>query len=97
MKVESNRAQHVFEVLVYLNDLDPDAARVELYADGVNGDGPVRQEMERVRELTGASKGYGYRTQVSATRPAVDYTPRVIPQFNGAAIPLEATRIRWRG
>ena len=49
MKVETNGEQHVFEVQVYLNDLDPNAVRVELYADSVDGDGPVRQEMARVR------------------------------------------------
>ena len=35
---------------VYLNDLDPKAVRVELYADGVMGGAPVRQEMKRVRQ-----------------------------------------------
>ena len=30
MKVETNGEQHVFEVQIYLNDLDPNAARVEL-------------------------------------------------------------------
>ena len=49
MKVETNGEQHVFEVQVYLNDLDPNAVRVELYADGVDGAGPVRLEMTRVR------------------------------------------------
>ena len=34
------------------------AVRVELYADGVNGGEPVRQEMKRVRQLAGASGGY---------------------------------------
>ena len=70
MKVETNGEQHVFEVQVYLNDLDPNAVRVELYADGVNGDGPVRQEMERVRQLPGASGGYVYSAAVPAARPA---------------------------
>ncbi len=37
----------------YLGDLDPDAVRVELYADGVMGAGPVRHEMEPVRQLAG--------------------------------------------
>jgi glycogen phosphorylase len=37
----------VFEVEVFLNDLDPNAVRVELYADGINGGDPVRQEMKR--------------------------------------------------
>ncbi len=38
--------QHIFEVEVYLNDFDPNAVRVELYADGINGSGPMRQEMK---------------------------------------------------
>ena len=37
VKVETRGEQHVFEVQVYLNDLDPKAVRVELYADGVMG------------------------------------------------------------
>ena len=53
MKVETNEQQHIFEVEVYLNDIDPDAVRVELYADGINGGSPVRQEMKRVRQLAG--------------------------------------------
>ena len=36
------------------------AVRVELYADGINGEGPVRQEMKRVRQLAGAVNGYAY-------------------------------------
>ena len=96
MKVETNGEQHVFEVQVYLNDLDPDAARVELYADGVNGDGPVRQEMECVRQLAGAARGCAYGARVPATRPATDYTARVIPRFTGVAVPLEAARILWQ-
>jgi starch phosphorylase len=96
MKVETGGERHVFEVQVYLNDLDPNAARVELCADGVNGGGPVRQEMERVRQLVGACGGYAYRARVPATRPATDYTARVIPQYAGVAVPLEAARILWQ-
>src|ERR1035438_4212668 len=36
LRVETNADHHVFEVEICLNDLDPTAARVELYADGVN-------------------------------------------------------------
>ena|SRR6185369_3661248 len=35
-RVETNADHHVFEVEVFLNDLDPNAVRVELYADGNN-------------------------------------------------------------
>ena len=55
VKIETRGEQHVFEVQVCLNDLDPKAVRVELYADGVMGSAPVRQEMKRVRQRTGAS------------------------------------------
>ena len=74
----------------------PKAVRVELYADGVNGGEPVRQEMKRVRQLVGASGGYVYSAAVSAGRPARDYTARVIPHCDGVAVPLEAARILWQ-
>jgi len=96
MKVEPDGEQHVFEVQVYLNDLDPNAARVELYANGASGDGEVRREMECVRQSGGASGGYAYRARVPATRPAADYTPRLVPHYTGVAVPLEADRILWQ-
>ena len=96
VKVETQGGQHVFEVQVYLNDLDPKAVRVELYADGVNGGSPVRQEMKRVRQLAGAPGGYVYSAAVSAARPPADYTARVIPHCDGVAVPLEAARILWQ-
>ena len=40
LRVETNADQHVFEVELSLNDLDPNAARVELYADGIDGGDP---------------------------------------------------------
>ncbi len=96
MKVETNGEQHVFELQAYLNGLDPHAARVELYADGANGDSPVRQEMERVGPSAGEAGGYTYRARVSTTRPATDYTARLIPHYDGVAVPLEAARILWQ-
>jgi starch phosphorylase len=95
-KVETNAGQRVFEIEVNLHELDPAATRVELYADGVDGGGPVRQEMERVGQLAGACNGCTYRARVSAERPATDYTARLIPSYLGAAVPLESFRILWQ-
>ena len=92
----TNGDQHVFEAQVYLNDLDPDAVQVELYADGVMGSAPALRPMNRVRQLDGASGGYLYSASVSAARPSTDYTARVIPHCDGVAVPLEAARIRWQ-
>ena len=96
VKVQTNAAQHVFEVQVRLNDLDPKAVRVELCADGVTGSDPVRQEMKPVRQPVGASGYYVYSAAVSAARAAKDYTARVIPHYDGVAIPLENARILWQ-
>lgn len=96
MKLETDDNQHRFEVQMYLDDLDPEAVRVELYADGVNGALPERVEMKRVRQLVGALNGYAYRAEVSAVRPATDYTARLIPHRDGVSIPLEAPRILWQ-
>ena len=95
MKVASDGGKHVFEVQVYLSNLDPNTVRVELYANGVNGGEPVRQEMMRGGQLVGAN-GYIYSAQVPSTRPATDYTARVIPHYAGVAVPLEAARILWQ-
>jgi starch phosphorylase len=96
VKVETDGEQHIFEVQVYLDDLEPEAVRVEIYADGVQGGAPVRQEMKRVRQLVGATNGYAYRAGVPAVRPATDYTMRLIPHHDGVAVPLEAARILWQ-
>jgi len=96
MKIATNGGHHVFEVQVYLNGLEPDAVRVELYAEGVNGGSPVRKEMTRGHQLVGAENGYFYDAQVQATRPAADFTARVIPHRAGIAVPLEAAHILWQ-
>jgi starch phosphorylase len=96
VKVETRGEQHVFEVQVCLNDLDPEAVLVELYADGVMGSAPVRQEMKRVRHLAGAPGDYVYSATVPAGRPPANYTARAIPQRSGVAVPLESALILWQ-
>ena len=96
VKVETDGEQHVFEVQAYLDDLDPEAARVELYANAADGALPVRVEMKRVRQLVGATNGYAYRAGVPTARPAEEYTVRIIPHHDGVAIPLEDAHILWQ-
>jgi starch phosphorylase len=95
MKVETKGQQHVFDLEVYFNDLDPKTVRIELYAESVNGCGPRREEMKLARQLAGASGGYVYSAAVPAAQPPTDYAARMTPQRSGTAIPLESTRILW--
>ena len=71
---------------------------IELYADGVNGGNPVRQEMnpDSSGQPPGASGGCVYRAAVSAARPPADYTARAMPHCDDVAIPLEDARILWQ-
>jgi starch phosphorylase len=96
LKVETRGGQNVFEIQVYLHDLDPKAVKVELYANGVMGGAPVRQEMKRAGPLAGVPGGYIYSAAVPAARSPADYTVRVIPHFDSVAIPLEEARILWQ-
>jgi starch phosphorylase len=95
MKISTDGGKHTFEVELYFNGLDPNAVRVELYALGLNDSEPVRQQMKRGGQLT-SQKGYTYSVSVPADRPTGDFTPRVIPYFEGVAAPLENTCILWQ-
>jgi starch phosphorylase len=95
-KVETHDANHIIEVQVSLHGLDPRAVRVELFADGIKGSPPVRQEMTCLHSLSDESGGYVYSATVSANRPPADYTARVMPRCDGVAIPLEDSRILWQ-
>ena len=88
--------QFVCEVQIYLNDPDPKAVRVKLYADGAKNGAPVRQEMTLVQQLAGPAHDYVYSARVPVVRPATDYEARVIPFYSGVGVPLEAARILWQ-
>jgi glycogen phosphorylase len=96
VRVETRGGQHIFEVQVYPDDLEPEAVRLELYADGVGGGTPVRQVMKRVRKQADPSDAAVYSAAVSADRPPADYTARVIPHRDSVAVPLEDARILWQ-
>jgi glycogen phosphorylase len=93
--VEQKDGQFLFEVQIYLDDLDPGAVSVELYAEGQNDKTPVRHPMNRGERLVGSVNGFIYTVRIPADRAAADYTPRVIPQHSGAFVPMEAPFILW--
>jgi starch phosphorylase len=95
LKIEEDGDHHVFEVELYLDGLDPDAVQAELYAEGIAGGAPVRQLMTRVKHQE-PEEACVYSARVPSTRPASDYTPRVIPHRPGVTVPLEASQILWQ-
>ncbi len=96
MKVETRGDQHLFTVEVFLAKLAPTSVRVELYADGVDGEEPVRKPMKRERKPAGGNDICVYKAAASASRSPEDYTARVMPNRKGVAVPLEFARVLWQ-
>lgn len=94
VRIESTNEHHHFDVQVHLDEMDPDAIQVELYAETADGDAPFRQVMVRGESLVGQNV-WRYSAFVPATRPVEEFTPRIIPFQPEAFIPLEAPDILW--
>ncbi len=86
----------MIEVEADLAGLDVGAARVEMFANGRDGSGPLRLELTRIRDRADGLHGGVYSVTVPANRPATDYTARLVPHFDGLSVPLEAGQILWQ-
>ena len=93
--VQQSGEQSLFQVQVFLGDMNSGAISAELYANGENDSATVIEKMSRGERLSGEEMGFTYTALVPATRPAGDYTPRLIPQHEAASVPLEAPFILW--
>src|ERR1700733_14081354 len=93
--VEKQGERYLFHVQVFLDDIDPDAVRVELYAEAQKDHDPIALAMNRGERLVGATSAFPYTADTPADRPAADYTPRLVPQHAAAFVPLEAAFILW--
>jgi starch phosphorylase len=93
--VEQQGEQYLFHVQVFLDDIDPDTVRVELYAEAQKDEDPITHAMNRGERLVGATRAFTYSASVPTSRPIADYTPRLVPQHVGAFVPLEAPFILW--
>jgi starch phosphorylase len=93
--VEQQVEQYQFHVQVFLDDIDPDAVGVELYADAQKDGKPITQPMTRGERQAGATSAFTYSASIPTSRPTADYTPRLVPRHNGAFVPLEAPFILW--
>ncbi|MGO9114865.1 MAG: alpha-glucan family phosphorylase [Thermoguttaceae bacterium] len=94
--VHEAEQQWQFEVEVYLGEVCPDSAKVQLYAEAAGAQPAACVTIERSGPIHGAVNGYLYRGSVPASRPAKDYTPRVVPCHPEAFVPVEAAHITWR-
>jgi starch phosphorylase len=94
--IETHDGQHFFQVEVLPGNLNPDQLTVELYADSVQGGQPVLEVMIAPKPSADSPGVMIYSAHVSTTRPASDYTARIIPHHSNASVPLEARQILWQ-
>jgi len=52
--------------------------------------------MKRTDTLAGAANAFIYTAEVPSSRPANDYTARIVPASADAHIPLEEKQILWQ-
>jgi len=93
--VEQQGDQYLFHVQVFLDDIDPDALIVEIYAEAQKEGDPTVHAMSRGERLVGTASAFTYNASVRTSRPAAEYTPRLVPHHEGAYVPLEAPFILW--
>jgi starch phosphorylase len=91
--IETREGQYRFSAQVECGALDRDSFQVELYAPPAPGDAKALHAMTPRAELAATRT---YAVQVPATRPASDYTVRVVPFHPAVAVPLEAKEILWQ-
>jgi starch phosphorylase len=96
MHSETHDGRHSFQVQVWPGDLSSSDLSVELYADPRG-----EHDAEIVTMTAGDPPSDGkspvtYSVDISTTRAARDYTPRVVPHHANVAVPLEAGEILWQ-
>jgi starch phosphorylase len=83
-------------VPVHLGEIGAEDVRVELFAEA-EGDEPLPVTvLGRGAAIAGSVNGHIYEGAVDATRPASDYTVRIIPARAGVRVPAELELISWQ-
>ena len=83
-------------VPVYLGEVAVGDVRVETYVGSTGGAAAEVIALSHDGPIPGATSSYLYRGRIPSTRPAGDYTVRVLPSHPGVRVPAEMPLIRWQ-
>jgi starch phosphorylase len=95
LEFKEQDGHYTFKLPVFYDDFDPEAIQVQLYAEPRNGSKVEIHPMVRGEKGLMPAPGSFYSVRIPAQRPAGDYTPRVVPAFEDAIVPIENNRILW--
>jgi starch phosphorylase len=96
MTVGHKDGMYVYRAEVRLGSIRPDDVEVEIYADPLGSQQPLRAPMALDRAIANLSGVYEYSGTAPGDRPANHYTLRVIPRKAEISIPLETDLITWQ-
>jgi starch phosphorylase len=98
----------VFTVPLYLAEVSAEQVQVQLYANpvpaenspvtsGFGAAGDPQIIMQAIETIAGSINGKVYSVEIETERPPEDFTPRLVPYFPTASVPLEAPLVSWYG
>jgi starch phosphorylase len=96
MTVGHKDGMYVYRAEVRLGSIRPDDVEVEIYADPLGSQQPLRAPMALDHAIANSSGVYEYSGTAPGDRPANHYTLRVIPRKAEISIPLETGLITWQ-
>ena len=85
-----------FSVPVFLGEVPPASIRVQLFADARGETLAEVITLHQEQIIPGTLNGYVYVGEVTAARPAQDYTVRIVPYHDSVQIPAEMSLIAWQ-
>ena len=96
-ELEASQDEHdcLIRAHIYLGSICPEHVRVEIFADNPDGP-PFISEMSQTDELVGVKGGFVFQAKVPDTRPASDYTARIVAAIDTLAVPLEEPLVLWQ-
>ena len=95
-QIDTHDGQHFFAVEISSGSLASDHLRVELYAEANGENGSSLEAMAASGPIAKSYGAFTYSAQFAATRPASEFTARIIPYHPNALVPLEASQIVWQ-
>ena len=95
LEIQQSGGHLTFTVPVFMPGLEPDAIRVQLFAEPREGEEPAIHPMIRGESVSDPATGYSYSARIPVQRPADDFTPRIIPASGSTLLPIEANLILW--
>jgi glycogen phosphorylase len=95
--VRNTSDHHIVDLQVFLGGIDAQSIAVQLFAGALPNGEIFKAEMNAVGPVEGKEAGWTwYHGEAPATRPAGDFTARIIPRNEDISVPLEYGRILWQ-